>query len=80
MPEYSPDEVRDDWVPKADFLDRAFHDLEKRHLWPKVWQIAAREDWIANPGDYIVYDVADESVIVLRKGDVVVVPERRLFE
>lgn len=69
MPDYSPDEVRDDWVPKGDFLDRAFHDLEKRHLWPKVWQIAAREEEIAGVGDYIVYDVADESVIVVRGGD-----------
>ena len=44
MTSYSPGDIRDDYVPKADFLDRAFHELEKEHLWPKVWQIACREE------------------------------------
>ena len=69
MSDYSPDEVRDDYVPKADFLDRRFHELEKEHLWPRVWQIACREDEVPNAGDYIVYDIADDSIIVARGGD-----------
>ena len=69
MPDYSPDEVRDDFVPKADYLDRAFHELEKENLWPKVWQIAAREDEIPNPGDFIVYDIIDDSILVVRGTD-----------
>ena len=43
MASFPPEEVRDDFVPKGDFLDRSFHELEKEHLWPKVWQIACRE-------------------------------------
>ncbi|MDR2858710.1 MAG: aromatic ring-hydroxylating dioxygenase subunit alpha [Novosphingobium sp.] len=69
MTGYSPDDVRDDRVPKADFLDRAFHELEKEHLWPKVWQIACREDDIPKNGDYIVYDIIDDSIIVCRGPD-----------
>ena len=69
MPPYSPDEVRDDFIPKADALDRAFHELEKENLWPKVWQIAAREDEIPKIGDYIVYDIIDDSIVVVRGTD-----------
>lgn len=69
MVSYSPDDVRDDYVPKADFLDRRFHELEKEHLWPKVWQIACREDEVPNPGDYIVYDIIDDSIVVARGDD-----------
>jgi len=42
MTSFSAEDVRDDFVPKADILDRRFHELEKEHLWPKVWQIACR--------------------------------------
>lgn len=69
MAGYSPDEVRDDWVPKGDYLDRAFHELEKEHLWPRVWQIAAREDELKQPGDYVVYDIIDDSIVVVRGSD-----------
>jgi phenylpropionate dioxygenase-like ring-hydroxylating dioxygenase large terminal subunit len=69
MNRFPPDEVRDDFYPKADYLDREFHELEKKHLWPKVWQIACRPEEIAQAGDFIVYDVADESVIVSRGAD-----------
>ncbi|MBV1917360.1 MAG: aromatic ring-hydroxylating dioxygenase subunit alpha [Sphingomonadaceae bacterium] len=69
MSNYSPQDVRDDWVPKGDYLDRAFHDLEKEFLWPKVWQIACREDEITSAGDYVVYDIVDDSIIVSRGSD-----------
>ena len=69
MPQYPASEVRDDFYPKADYLDRQFHELEKEHLWPRVWQIAAREDEIPNAGDYVVYDIIDESIIVVRGED-----------
>jgi len=72
MPSYSSDEVRDDFFPKADYLDRAFHELEKEHLWPKVWQVACRLDDIPEAGDYIVYEIIDDSILVVRgkAGDV----------
>jgi phenylpropionate dioxygenase-like ring-hydroxylating dioxygenase large terminal subunit len=69
MPGYGADEVRDDWVPKADALDRAFHELEKERLWPHAWQIACRLDEIPQAGDYVVYEIIDESILVVRQGD-----------
>jgi phenylpropionate dioxygenase-like ring-hydroxylating dioxygenase large terminal subunit len=66
MVSFPPGEVRDDFYPKADYLDRGFHELEKEHLWPHVWQIACREADIASPGDYLVYDIIDDSIIVAR--------------
>jgi phenylpropionate dioxygenase-like ring-hydroxylating dioxygenase large terminal subunit len=69
MTGYPGAEVRDDFVPKHDFLDRAFHELEKQRLWPKVWQNAARLEEIPGIGDYTVYEVIDESILVVRTGE-----------
>ncbi len=68
MTDYSPQDVRDDFVPKADFLDRQFHELEKQNLWPKVWQIACRLEEIPEPGDYATYDILDDSIVIVRRG------------
>jgi phenylpropionate dioxygenase-like ring-hydroxylating dioxygenase large terminal subunit len=51
------------------YLSREFHDLEVRRLWGRVWQWACREEDIPNVGDYVVYDIADRSVIVVRTDD-----------
>lgn len=69
MARYPADEIRDDYFPKGDYLDREFHELEKQHLWPKVWQIACRPEEIPNSGDYIVYDICDDSVILVRDSE-----------
>ncbi|MGB1140980.1 MAG: aromatic ring-hydroxylating oxygenase subunit alpha, partial [Halioglobus sp.] len=48
------------------YLSRDYHDLEKQHLWPRVWQSLCRESELANAGDYYVHDIADRSVLVVR--------------
>lgn len=48
------------------YISRDFVEKEKRNLWPKVWQVACRLEEIPNPGDYVVYEIADESIIVAR--------------
>jgi phenylpropionate dioxygenase-like ring-hydroxylating dioxygenase large terminal subunit len=62
----SKDKIRDDFVPKDSFISPEFHQLEKDRLWPKVWQIACREEELPNVGNFVVYDIADESIIVVR--------------
>jgi len=57
--------VRLDYVPKSDFSPE-FHRLEIDRLWPKTWQVACREQEISNPGDYVNYEIADESILVVR--------------
>ncbi|RWA20102.1 aromatic ring-hydroxylating oxygenase subunit alpha [Mycolicibacterium brumae] len=56
-------------IPKDRYLSREFHDLEVEHVWKKVWQLACREEDIPEVGDYLVYDIADMSLIVVRADD-----------
>lgn len=63
---FSPDEVRDDFVPKEAYYSRDFAKLEAERLWPYVWQLACRLEEIPNVGDYVTYDIVDESIIIVR--------------
>lgn len=53
-------------IPVDRYIDPGFHELEKEKLWPKVWQMALREEWIPNVGDADVYEINDVSIIVVR--------------
>jgi phenylpropionate dioxygenase-like ring-hydroxylating dioxygenase large terminal subunit len=53
-------------IPAQRYYDKDFFELEKRKLWPHVWQNACRLEEIPNVGDYVEYWVADQSVIVVR--------------
>ena len=35
-------------------------------MWDRTWQMACREEHLPNVGDYIVYDVAGRSYLVVR--------------
>ena len=54
------DEVRPDFVPAAAYISPEYVRLEKDRLWPRVWQMACREEEIPNAGDYYTYNIADE--------------------
>jgi phenylpropionate dioxygenase-like ring-hydroxylating dioxygenase large terminal subunit len=58
-----------DDVPKIGYVSRDFHDLEVERMWSRVWQIACREESIREPGDSVVFDLADYSVIIVRTAD-----------
>lgn len=62
----SPYQSRMDDVPKDRYLSRAWHELEKERLWSRVWQYVCREDHLPDIGSYIVYDIADQSYLVVR--------------
>jgi phenylpropionate dioxygenase-like ring-hydroxylating dioxygenase large terminal subunit len=53
-------------VPVARYTDRDFASLEAEKFWPHVWQMACRLDQVRNPGDYFVYEIVDQSIIVVR--------------
>lgn len=53
-------------VPKSRYTSTEFAELENRYLWTRTWQMAAMEVDLTAPGDHVVYDVADQSVIVAR--------------
>lgn len=48
------------------YIDPAFQKLEYEKLWSKVWQVAARVDEIPESDDYTVYDIGDQSVLLVR--------------
>ncbi|MFV0646022.1 MAG: aromatic ring-hydroxylating oxygenase subunit alpha [Sphingomonadaceae bacterium] len=56
-------------ISRDNYVSREFVEQEKEHLWPKVWQVACREEDIPEVGDYIVYDVADDTIVVVRRPD-----------
>ncbi len=35
-------------------------------VWPRVWQVACREEEIANVGDYVNYEIGEESILAVR--------------
>jgi phenylpropionate dioxygenase-like ring-hydroxylating dioxygenase large terminal subunit len=55
-----------DEVDVQRYLSADYYKLEVERLWGKVWQIACHEDQIQNVGDYVVYEIADKSFIVVR--------------
>ena len=61
--------VRVDHVPAEHYLSREIVQLEKRLLWPRVWQLACTVDHVANPGDWHEYRVGHLSVLIVRGDD-----------
>ncbi|WP_007514126.1 aromatic ring-hydroxylating oxygenase subunit alpha [Pseudofrankia saprophytica] len=56
-------------VPRERYYDREFFELEKEHLWPRVWQMACRAEEIPRPGDFVEYEICDQSILVVRQPD-----------
>ena len=48
------------------YTDPAFARLEFEKMWTKVWQAAARLDEVPEVGDYTVYDIVDQSILIVR--------------
>lgn len=56
-------------VPRGNYISQDFLMTEKEKLWPKVWQVACRTEEVAQPGDYVTYNIADDSIIITRAKD-----------
>ena len=52
--------IRADFIPAERYTSSEGPELEKRRLWPRVWQIVCRESELPNVGDYILYEICDE--------------------
>ena len=55
--------------PKERYFDPDFFALEAEQLWPRVWQMACRLEEIPEPGDFVEYEILDQSVVVVRTDD-----------
>ncbi len=58
-----------DRVPKERYCDPSFYQLEAELLWSRVWQMACRLEEIPEPGDFVEYEILDQSVVVVRAED-----------
>jgi phenylpropionate dioxygenase-like ring-hydroxylating dioxygenase large terminal subunit len=56
-------------VPVTRYTSQAFYDLEMQTLWPRVWQMACREEEIPAVGDYVVYEIGNYSILVVRTSE-----------
>ncbi len=59
----------DGFLPKERYTTDAFADLETERLWSRVWQIACRDDELPAPGDFVEYEIGDETIAIVRKAD-----------
>jgi phenylpropionate dioxygenase-like ring-hydroxylating dioxygenase large terminal subunit len=56
-------------VPAERYTSPEFARLEKDKLWPHVWQMACRLEEIPRPGDFTEYEIADQSIVIVRQRD-----------
>lgn len=56
-------------VPAQRYHDRGFYELEKRELWTRTWQMACRLEEIPQANDFVEYEVAGRSVLLVRQRD-----------
>lgn len=73
VPEFLYEDVYEnlgsDPIPASRYTDPEFFELEKKKMWPKVWQMAAREEELPEPGDYVVYENVGKSFVIMRQED-----------
>ena len=50
------------------YFSREWHDREVEKVWRKTWQFACRAEHIPQVGDQCVYEIVDDSVLLVRTG------------
>jgi nitrite reductase/ring-hydroxylating ferredoxin subunit len=53
-------------IVKEAYYKPEYVTLEKERFWPRVWQMACRAEEVPDVGDYLTYDIGDESIVVVR--------------
>jgi phenylpropionate dioxygenase-like ring-hydroxylating dioxygenase large terminal subunit len=61
--------VRADFVPTDHYVSPEFLRCERERLWPRVWQVACREEELAEVGGFVTYDIMNDSVVVVRTSE-----------
>jgi Rieske 2Fe-2S family protein len=62
------------WTPRptlsgADYVSREVYEEERERIWWGDWICLGRTEEVADPGDYLVRDVAGESIFITRNDD-----------
>ena len=70
VPDFLREEVVPDLgtdpVPAGHYTDPAYFERENAKMWSRCWQMACREEDIPNTGDFIVYEMAGRSYLIVR--------------
>jgi choline monooxygenase len=56
-------------IPAAWYTDPRVAAHERRTVWSRSWQLAARADQLAHTGDYVTTEIAGEPIVVVRGDD-----------
>lgn len=59
-------------IPVGRYTSDAFHELERTHLWSRVWVMAGRAEDVARPGDHLTFDDLGVPILLVRGADGVV--------
>ncbi|MFA7601398.1 MAG: aromatic ring-hydroxylating dioxygenase subunit alpha [Novosphingobium sp.] len=51
------------------YHSQGYHLRERERLWMRVWQVAGRADEIPGAGDWMVYNIFDQSYVLVRGRD-----------
>jgi phenylpropionate dioxygenase-like ring-hydroxylating dioxygenase large terminal subunit len=65
----SNQELGDQPLDPARYTSDAFAAAERETLWPNIWQFVAREEDLPEPGDTVVYEIADKNYLLVRQSD-----------
>jgi phenylpropionate dioxygenase-like ring-hydroxylating dioxygenase large terminal subunit len=57
-------------IPADAYVSPEYARAESEKLWPRTWQAACRVEELQKVGDYVTYDILDESIIVVRTAKV----------
>jgi phenylpropionate dioxygenase-like ring-hydroxylating dioxygenase large terminal subunit len=65
----STQEMGDASLDATRYTSPEFARLEAAKMWPNIWQFAAREEDMPEPGDTVVYEINDQSYLLVRQKD-----------
>ena len=63
---FSPDIATASTIPSRLYTDPVYLELEQERIFARTWQVAARTEQLAEKGQYVVVDVAGESIVIVR--------------
>jgi phenylpropionate dioxygenase-like ring-hydroxylating dioxygenase large terminal subunit len=56
-------------IPVEAYISEEYARAERDKLWRKIWQQVGRVEELASVGDYLTYEILDDSVIVVRASE-----------
>ncbi len=56
-------------IPFARYTEQDWFEAEMERVWKRTWQFACRDEHVAEPGDWFVYDIGRLSVLIVKSKD-----------